>query len=96
MASHYIYSTIIFHDTSNVVGIDVTQNDLDVTDFETNNQSSVSTISSLVISETAFIIKLSYTDFDGKIDGTIVKWTDVKLIDNGQSYELILVWDSEL
>jgi len=95
MAS-YLYKTTVFTDTSNVNGIDVTQNNIDKTDYETNNKSSVVEVSDVVISETTFVIEDDYTTFDALIDGTIIKWDDVQVCTKDDRYVMNLFSGSAL
>jgi len=91
----YLYKTIIYKDTSNLGDtIDISQNNVNRSDFETNHKPSAIEINQIFLSETTFQIDLSYTDFSAKVVSPIL-WSDVKYIDNNH-YELILLTDNLL
>lgn len=93
--ANYIYKTILYTDTSGVVGLDTTQNAADLSDFQTNHQASTIDIDSLSVAETAFLIDKSYTDFDSLVVGDY-DWTDVREVARLNQIELYLVTSSPL
>lgn len=88
--AQYRYSTILYTDTANVVGLDVTQNNSDLSDYTTNYQVSTVKVDGVTIASTTFDIGLSYTNFKTKIASPIT-WADVREITYPDRYELVLV-----
>lgn len=86
----YLYNTTIYKDTTNVLGLDVTQNNLDKADFETNYKSSVYLISKISILETTVEIDKTYTQFKALIVNPIL-WSDVKMVEETNHYDLYLL-----
>ncbi len=85
----YIYKTEIgYQDSTNRI------------DFETYYKETSKEFSDLLINDTSFILELEYTNFKALIDGTIIKWEDVRYISsitNGNiMYELYLISNSAL
>lgn len=95
MAS-YLHKSEIFKETSSVIGIDVTQNNTDKVDFETNFKSQAKKIDSLIIAETTFEVEKKYTELKGLIDGTTITWADIKYIETDEGYRLYLLRDTLL
>ena len=91
----YLYITEIFTNTNNIVGFDITQNNLDKTDFETNYKSSCVTVNSLSMAGTTVRLDKTYTQFKALITGDLT-WADVKLIVGTNRYEIFLITDSPL
>jgi len=83
----YLYRTTIYKDTSNVLGLNISQNNTDKTDFETNYKNTAIAVSNVVISETTFLTELSYATFKTKVV-TPILWSDVKYTDDGLRYVL--------
>ena len=88
--SNYLYKTIIYKDTTNIYSLNITQNNIDKTDFETNRKSSSQSITEIFISETSFITEESYANFTARIISPIT-WADVKYIENSTKYILYLI-----
>lgn len=89
MAS-YIYKTILYTNTSDVVGLDETQNNADLSDYQTNHQSDTVKIDSLALAETSFLIDKTFADFDSLITG-VFDWTDVRHLAIQNQIELYLL-----
>lgn len=88
--AQYLYKTTIFTDDTNVIGLNASQNTSDVSDYETNHQSSTTKITDIQIAETTFKTEMSYTDFDTMIVSPY-SWSDVKELHLDNRYELYLV-----
>jgi len=88
--SQYLYTTTIYTETDNVIGINVTQNNIDLTDYENNHQSDTVKVTELQIAETTFKSDLSYVDFDALIVAPY-DWGDVKEVNGAGSYNLYLI-----
>jgi len=91
----YLYITAIYRDTSNLIGFDIVQNDLDKTDFQTNYKSSCNEVTEISFAETTARIEKTYTQFKALITGDLV-WSDVKLSIMNKKYELYLITQSPL
>ena len=92
----YLYKSLIYHDTTNVVDLPA-DNATDIADFEgATKKPNALSIDSLELSETTFELSKDYTAFDALIDGTDILWSDVKYIDDGKAYCLILASENEL
>jgi hypothetical protein len=87
---NYIYVATIYHDTTNVIGVDEAQELIDDTDFETHRASCIE-ISQMDIQETSCVLNRTYTQFKSLIDGTDVEWTDVKYITDNKSHTLYII-----
>lgn len=85
----YIYKTVIWHDTTDVIGIPAS-NDADHTDFHDNYEDDVIDVSDVVIQTTSFGIEKSYADFKALITDPL-GWEDVRMVSNDKSHELYLV-----
>ncbi len=75
--ANYLYKTILFINTTNVVGINVSQNNTDKAAFETNGKPTAKKVSGITIGETTFEILKSYTDFVALLL-TPLTWASVK------------------
>jgi hypothetical protein len=91
----YIYKTVLYKTTDNVIGVNVSQNNTDKADFENNHKAGATEIDEILIEETSFIFNLTYSQFEGKV-ATPLTWADVKFIDNASRYELHLVSETPL
>ena len=94
----YLYKTMIFKDTSKVIGLtaaEVTQNGADKSDFETNFKATAVPVDQIAIAETTFEIVKTYTQFKALIDGVLITWADVKYLGNG-TYVLNLATENPL
>lgn len=92
----YIYDCTIIKDTTYTSGYNPTTELANKTDYEANYQSQTIKANDLVVAETSFEIVKPYADFKALIDGTNIKWSDVKEMNGGNMYELHLVTDSPL
>ena len=92
----YIYTTTIIKDTTNTIGYNPTAESAAKSDYETNFRSLTVKVNDLVVAETSFEIDKTYTDFKALIDGTTIKWSDVKEMNGGNIYELHLITESPL
>ena len=88
--SNYLYKTTIFIDTSNLINIDNSQNNIDKLDFETNFKSQSLLIDEIVSMDMSFIISKTYSDFKALIV-TPLNWSDIKYIQGGNKYQLFLL-----
>ena len=93
--AEYIYEANIYKDTTGVIGVDVTQNTADKTDFETNHKSGCLQVDAITILQTSYRLDKTYTQFDALITGDIT-WADVKFIDDGKTYKLYLITNAAL
>lgn len=93
--AQYNYRSILYTDTSNVAGLNITQNNNDLADYVNNYQASDVKASSITIAETTFNIDLSYTAFKALI-ATPFSWSDVKEIVLPGRYELHLLSSSPI
>lgn len=84
--ANIIYRTTIYKDTTDVVGIDIGQNNADKTDFETNYKSQAVTITDVAIGEDDIISDLSFTAFKTKV----TSWTNVQYVENTKKYVIYL------
>lgn len=93
--AQYNYHTILYTDTANVVGLDVTQNNSDLADYENNYQDDTVKISGVTVAETTFDIDYDYTTFKSKIASPLA-WTDVKEVSTPNRYVLYVVTSEPL
>jgi len=95
----YLYKKTIYRGYGNIVGLSdaqKTQNDADLSDFDTNHKTAATKVDEIIIAETTVITDLSYSQFEGKIDGVNILWSDVKFLQNADRYELNLISETEL
>lgn len=88
--ANYAYRTILYRITDDVLGLDVTQNNADLSDYENTHQSSTVKVSDVHFAETTFIIDKTYAQIEALIQ-TPLAWTDVREKSSPQRYELYLV-----
>lgn len=88
--SQYLYKTILYKDTSSVIGTPAS-NLGDVSDFEDNHKNSAELVTEILIEETTVVTELSYSDFKN----LIVLWSSVKYT-NGSRYVLHIISDMPL
>lgn len=88
--ANYAYKTILYRDTNNVAGLDVSTNNTNLSEYETNHQSSALQISTINFAETTFLIDKTYSEFDALIVSPYA-WSDVKEVLTDQRYELYLI-----
>lgn len=93
----YLYKTTLWYDDTDVY-TPPASNATDVTNFEgATKKPNALEVSGLVIAETTFEVAVSYSTFDGYVDGTTITWNDVKYTDDGHGrYTLYLASASEL
>ena len=76
------------------------QDNTDKTDFETNYKTTAKEFSSMTVSDIAFTLELTYTNFKALIDGITITWADVryiiKTIDSLKRYELHFITNNPL
>lgn len=89
----YIYKTILFTNTTNVVGAPAS-NTADLADFETNKASTY-LISEITVAETSATVEKNYAQFKALIVSPIL-WADVKRIETNNTYELYLLSENPL
>ena len=87
----YLYQTIIYTDTANVIGTDNAAEATNKADFEANFKVTAKVISSIVISTVTFITNDTYTAFKVRIDGVNLTWADVKYAQQSDRYILYLI-----
>ena len=92
--ANYLYRTVLYHDTSKVVGEPAT-NAADLSDFTTNHASSVVDVTGIDLSELTFTLDKSYGDFDTLVSDPY-DWTDVRCNNTGNAYELYLLVNAPL
>lgn len=92
--AQYLYKTTLYTDTTNVINVP-SDNATNLTDYETNHQSSTVKIDDLQLAETTFEILKSYDDFDALIT-TPYDWGDVKEVVKNNRYDLYLITSSAL
>jgi len=85
----YIYTTSIFFDTNNVVGVDPATEALNITDFVTNYKAQTLSIDRLSLIDTYVEIVKTYSAFKVLIVDDIT-WGDVKMYTNKNHYDLYL------
>lgn len=86
MTNNIIYKSTIFKDTSDVLALDVTQNNIDKTDFETNFKSLANTLTDFIFGENNVFVQLSFTDFKTKV----ISWNDVSYSEKNKKYDIFL------
>lgn len=94
--ANYLHKTELFKTTGSVIGINVTQNDTDKADFETNYKALAKKIDSLIIAETTFEVEKTYSQLKTLVDGATISWADIKYIENDEGYKLYLLRDTLL
>jgi hypothetical protein len=92
--AEYVYKTNLYYETDDVAGVPAS-NTADVSDFESNHQSSVVNVDEITFAETSFLMTKSYEDFDDLIT-TPYDWGDVKCVTDHNSYKLYLITGSPL
>jgi hypothetical protein len=91
----YLYQTTLFTNTSHIYGLNVSQNNADLSDYTSTHQSSTEKISDVVIAETTFTTQLTYAQFKSAIASPLT-WVDVKEIDSGDHYDLYLLTNNPI
>ena len=90
----YLHQTIIYRVTDNLYGIDITQNNLDKTDYETNHKASVTEVSDITIAETTIRQDVTYAVFEGLMNG--ITWADVLAMTTNNKYVLSILSDNDI
>jgi hypothetical protein len=91
----YLYKTILFIDTTNVVPIPP-DNTADLADFEDNHKADCVPVDEVALAGTTFTVWQSFEDFDASIDGDVIVWGDVKCIETEAVYVLNLLTNNPL
>src|SRR3989344_5009994 len=81
-----IFKTVIYKDTTDTVGLDITQNNIDKTDFETNYKSQATTVNEISSAEALSIATISFADFKIKVGS----WVDVVYSETPKRYDIFL------
>ena len=92
----YLYRKTIHKDTSEILGVNESQNASDKSDFEATYKSQATPISELVLMETTFRVDRTWAQFKALIDGTIRVWADVKYIEGDNEYTINLMTENLL
>lgn len=101
----YLYQTIISKDptsfkkadgSNQLSNADITAHQDAMTDFEANFKSSAVRIEGIQVAETVFTIEKSYVAFKTLVDGATIQWSDVKYVNGGTEYRLIIVTEVQL
>ena len=85
-----IYRTIIYKVTTDVIGLDVEQNNGFKTEWETNHKSSAVPISEIVIAQTAYLQDKMFDDLEDLVTEPL-DWGDVKYVETDNKYAIYLV-----
>jgi len=93
--AEYLYHTYVYHDTTNVLGVNPITEAANTTDFETNYKSLCVKIDDITPGSTMFDIIKTYTEFKALIS-TPIAWSDVKYADEGKNYDLYLLTDQPI
>jgi hypothetical protein len=93
--AEFLYHAYIYHNTSNVLGVNASQEATNTTDFETNYKSQAVEVSDIIPGTTTFDIVKSYTDFKTLITSPIT-WGDVRYANEDKVYDLYLLTSSPL
>jgi len=86
--ANYLYKTVLYKSGATVINKPAS-NDADRTDFETNFKATALKVDNVLISETTFVLELTYAQFKAKIIAPIL-WSDVKHIED-EAYRLNLL-----
>ena len=93
--ANYLYKTFIYTDTTNVVGLDETENAAHLADYEGNHQADTIKVDDIQIAETTFVTDMEYDDFHDLIV-TPFDWGDVRELEKDNNYQLYLITTSPL
>lgn len=94
MAS-YLYRTDLYTDTSKVTGINISTNNANLSEYQSDHQSQTEKISDLTIAETTFVTEISWAVFHGAIVSPLT-WADVKEAILSNRLTLYLITDNPL
>lgn len=90
----YIYDTILYKSTTNVVNAPAS-NAADLSDFVTNYLSQVLKVDDLMVQENSAEIDKTFTQFKALIASPLT-WADVKCLEGDNFYELHLITDNPI
>jgi hypothetical protein len=86
------YRTTIYKDTTNVVGLNISQNNSYKTDFETNYKNLTVIITEADFLDTSLNILLNFNQF--KL--IVTSWSNVRCLEREDRYEIFTLQESEL
>jgi hypothetical protein len=84
-----LYMTTLFKSTDNVIGAPA-DNDVNKTDFETNDKPLATKVDEVSLMTTTFIINKTYTQFEALLSPPLT-WADVKYIEDDRKYTCYLL-----
>jgi hypothetical protein len=84
-----LYTTTLFKTTDTVIGAP-TDNDVNKTDFETEDKDLATKVDSITITTTTFTINKTYAQFEALLVSPIT-WADVKYIEDENRYTCYLI-----
>jgi hypothetical protein len=90
----YIYKTTLYHNTDRVFPVP-DNNTANTADFVNNHKASAVEVSSVVMQETAFVLDITFEEFDALVASPIL-WSDVKYTVSDNAYTLHLVSETSL
>jgi len=87
------YKTVIYTNTANVIGVNITQNTIDKIDFETNYKSTAIGITDATFFDTSLSSVLDFTVFKTKVSN----WDDVRyLVRDNNRYEIFTLQNTPI
>jgi hypothetical protein len=93
--AEYLYHAYVYHDTQDVLGVNVSQEAANTTDFETNYKAQAIEVDDITPGATTFDIVKSYADFKTLISSPIT-WSDVRYAKEEHAYDLYLLTSSPI
>jgi hypothetical protein len=84
-----LYKTTLFKSTVNVIGAPA-DNDVNKTDFETNDKALASKVSDVMLASTTFIVDKTYVEFEALLTPPLT-WADVKYLEDERKYVCYLL-----
>jgi hypothetical protein len=93
--AEYLYHAYIYHDTSNVIGVNPVTEAAYTLDFETNYKSQAVEVNDISSAATTFDIVKSYADFKTLIVSPRT-WGDVRYAKEAKAYDLYLLTSSPI
>jgi hypothetical protein len=91
----YLYHAYVYHDTSDVLGVNPVVEAANTADFENNYKSQAVQIDDIIPGQTTFDIVKTYTQFKALISSPLT-WSDVRYADEEKAYDLYLLTSSPL
>jgi archaellum component FlaF (FlaF/FlaG flagellin family) len=91
----YSYKTIIYKDTTSVVGLNVTQNNAALASYESTHQADTVKVDGMVAGQLTYQVDKTPVEFNGLIV-TPHTWADVREISKPDRYELYLITSTPL